>query len=419
MVFGIEKDKEKLEQLKQGKPHFFEKGLSEILSEQTGKKLHIFGEIPKDKKIDVFIISVATPVDKDTKKPNLEYVKKAISDIKPHLKEKQLVVLRSTVPIGTTRDIVFPLLEEKCRNVYLSFCPERTVEGKALEELKSLPQIIGALNKESMDLSVKLFSRITPLIVKASSLETAEIIKLINNSYRDFGFAYANQVALICKNLSLDAKEVIDLANYGYPRSNIQQPGFVGGFKPGFVGGVCLEKDPYILINCSGIDGGLIKAARELNEGLIKHVAERVKEYIKEKKLSFAETKVFISGLAFKGYPATNDLRGSPAIQLLDFLKKAQIKRIYGHDFVVEKKEIENLGIKSCSMEEGLKDADVAIFMNNHKKYQELDIGRLVKTMKPGALLFDGWQLFDNKLKSIECINYESIGYKKKKNRLA
>ena len=112
-VFGIEKDKEKSELLKQAKPHFHEKGLPELLSKQLNKNLFVFDKIPDGKKIDAFIISVATPVDEATKKPDLSYIKSAVEDLLPHLKEGQLVMLRSTVPVGTKRNFVFPMLEEK------------------------------------------------------------------------------------------------------------------------------------------------------------------------------------------------------------------------------------------------------------------------------------------------------------------
>jgi len=377
-VFGIEKDKEKLELLKQAKPHFHEKGLPELLSKQLNKNLFVFDKIPDGKKIDAFIISVATPVDEATKKPDLSYIKSAVEDLLPHLKEGQLVMLRSTVPVGTTRNFVFPMLEEKGKNIYLSFCPERTVEGKALEELKTLPQIIGELDNHSGDLSAKIFSQITPAIVRTSSLEAAEIIKLINNSYRDFNFAFANQTAL-------------------------------------FVGGVCLEKDPHILASSSDINVALIKAARELNEGLISHVFDRARKHLKEKNIPISHAKIFISGFAFKGHPETDDMRGSPAVNLVKFFKKLGIKDMFGHDFVVSPENVESSGVKFCSIEKGFKTADVLIFMNNHKKYNDINISGLVENMKDSAFLFDGWQIFSDKIKG-KNINYESIGFKKAKN---
>jgi len=409
-VFGIEKNIEKLEQLKKGKPHFYEKGLNQALLKHKDKNLCLFDKIP-DKEINTFIIAVGTPVDKTTKMPQMEYIKGAVNAISPYLRDGQLIVLRSTVPVGVTRNIVLPMLKQK--NVCLSFCPERTAEGKALIELKELPQIIGALDQDSMIRSVEIFSRITPLIVKVSSLEAAEIIKLLDNSYRDLNFAYANQVALLCKDLNLDADEVIRSANSGYNRTNISLPGFVGKrfiSQPGFVGGACLEKDPYILDNLVNSNYSLIKIAREINEGLPVHVLERIKKHLTETRIS--EAKIFISGFAFKGQPETDDLRGSSTIDLLNLLKKSEIKNIYGHDFVVKQEDIRKLGIEPCSIEQGFANADIAVFMNNHKFYQDIDIESLVRKMKQGAFLFDGWQLFSNKIKNID-IKYESLGFKK------
>lgn len=415
-VFGIERDEEKLELLRQAKPHFHENGLPEVLSEQLNKNLFVFNKIPDNRSIDAFIISVATPINMETKKPDLSYVESAVKDILLHLKEGQLIMLRSTVPVGTTRNVVFPMLQEKCKNINLSFCPERTVEGRALEELKNLPQIIGGLNEESAKLSAKIFSQITPAVVRTSSLEVAEIIKLINNSFRDFNFAFANQTALICKSLGLDTNEVIEAANFGYNRSNVLCPGFVSSGKAGFVGGVCLEKDPHILASSSNADASLIRAARDLNEGLIEHVFQRATTHLKENKISTDEARIFISGFAFKGYPETDDMRGSPTLRLLDFFKKGGIKKIYGHDFVVKQENIEKLGVEVCQIEDGFKTADVLIFMNNHKKYNDISIVNLVKSMKECSLLFDGWQLFSDKIKDIN-INYESIGFRKDKRK--
>jgi nucleotide sugar dehydrogenase len=121
----------------------------------------------------------------------------------------------------------------------LAFCPERTLEGEGLVELRQLPQIIGGLDQESVDRAASFFSWVTDTTVRMPSLEAAEMIKLIDNSFRDVNFAFANEIALIAEGLGLDGAELIRLANLGYARNNIAPPGFVGG--------VCLSKDPYIL----------------------------------------------------------------------------------------------------------------------------------------------------------------------------
>lgn len=406
-VFGIEKNEEILNQLKRGKPHFHEKGLKELILKYSDKFFFLSHDIPKEQKMDCFIIAVSTPIDKTTQKPEMEYIIRAIKEIIPHLESGQLIILRSTIPVGTTRKVVLPMLQEKCKNFYLSFCPERTAEGKALIELKTLPQIIGGIDRKSVDVSAELFSKISPSIVKTDSLETAEIVKLVNNSYRDMIFAYANQIALICKSLGLNAEEVISAANFGYPRSNVQKPGVVGGF--------CLEKDPHILISSSNCDCKLIKAAKEINEGIPFHILERIKEYLKDKNKSPKEAKIFISGFAFKGQPETDDIRSSQAVKLSSLLQESGISNIFGHDFIVPEGVIKSFGIEPCSLDGGFKDADVIVFMNNHKKYDDVKIGSLTKKMKKDGFIFDGWQVFYNSLKDIPVgIIYESIGFKNK-----
>jgi len=406
-VFGIEKDKKKLSLLKKRKPHFHEKGLAELLKKTEGKQLHLLQNIPSNKRIDCFIIAVSTPVDEITKEPKIDSIIAATEEIAPYVTSGQLVVLRSTIPVGATRKIVLPILKKRSEHFLLSFCPERTAEGKALEELKTLPQVVGGLDQASTDASVELFSKISPLIVGVSSLEAAEIVKLVNNSYRDLVFAYANQVAFICKSLGLNAKEVIDAANLGYPRSDVKSPGVVGGF--------CLEKDPHILMKSAKYDVSLIKAAKELNESVVGHILHAVQRHLKARGKDSTTARVFICGFAFKGEPETDDLRSSQAIKLLKLLKDKGFSNIYGHDPLVTKKLLRGLGIRPVSIGAGFKDADVAIFMNNHKSYSGLKIEPLSKKMRKGGLIFDGWHMFYDQLWDSNYVKYESLGFSSKK----
>ena len=407
-VFGIEKNEKILGDLKKGKSHFHEKGLNELIQKTKGTTLLLSKEIPAGKAINCFIIAVSTPIDAITKLPRIDYIEKATQEIVPHLQPGQLVVLRSTIPVGATRNVVLPILQKKCSGFYLSFCPERTAEGKALEELKTLPQVVGGLDEASTDAAVELFSKISPLIVRTESLEVAEIVKLVNNSYRDMMFAYANQIALICKSLHLDAKDVIDAANLGYPRADIKLPGLVGGF--------CLEKDPYILMTSAKSDISLIKAAKQINENTIYHILASIKSHVTRKPLK--DVKFFISGFAFKGDPETDDLRSSQAIKLLELLKKNKANNILGHDFIVSQKQMKNLGVVPVSIEKGLKEADVAVFMNNHRSYANVNMELLAKKMKKGSLIFDGWHIFPEQLKHNDHIAYESIGFSKRVEKI-
>jgi len=210
-----------------GSTDFREEGLDELLAKHLHKGLTLTSSPPAGQ--DVYIITVGTPLETGMQRPNLERVRMAVQRIAPGFGENPLIVLRSTVSIGTTRSVVLPEITRAARRFGLAFCPERTIEGKAIPEMRSLPQIVGGLDDESADRAEALFRLITPKIVRVSSLETAEMIKLINNTYRDLTFAFANEVALIAERMGLSAAEMIHAANVDYARSNVAQPGFVGG----------------------------------------------------------------------------------------------------------------------------------------------------------------------------------------------
>lgn len=407
VVYGIEKNSKVLKSLKQGIPHFFEKGVDLLLKKYFNDRFFLFPSIPKNKEIDVFIITVGTPINKKNKNPMLKHLIEATKDVKTNLEDGQLVILRSTVPIGATRELVFPILKRSGKNFYLAFCPERTTEGVALKELKELPQIIGGLNEESVEKAMSVFRRVTPTVVVVASLENAEMNKMLDNAYRDLTFACANEIALIAKKLGLDGYELISAGNLGYPRTNIPVPGFVGG--------ACLEKDPWIFIDAvfkkTGYMPKLIKTAREINENLPSHVARRIEEFLLDKNINIEIAKIFISGFAFKGRPDTDDLRGSPTLDLIDELIKRNIKNIYGHDFIVSFKEIEKLGVQPVKIEEGFRDTDVVVFMNNHPFYENLNLENLLMMMKKGGLFFDGWHIYEpQSVKELNHIIYEGLG---------
>lgn len=404
-VLGVERNKDIVTQLNKGKPHFYEKGLKALLEKHLNVNLAI-AEVIVEEAQDAYILCVGTPINKETKKPILEYLVRATKEAAQNLKEGDLVVLRSTVPVGTTRNIVLPILRENQEQPYLVFCPERTIEGKALTELRELPQVIGGLNEASVEKALDIFTKVTSTIIQATSLEAAEMIKLMDNVCRDMYFACANEVALIAEKLGLDGFELIKAANLGYPRNNIAMPGFVGG--------ACLEKDPYILIdsaNSYSYDAKLVRLAREVNEYLPLHVAQKLKTRLACLNKDIEKAKVLIAGMAFKGQPETDDIRGSPALTLVDYLRNAHnCKGIYGHDFIALAEEIRAAGVEPCSLEDGFKNADCVIFMNNHSSYYDLDIKHLTDLMNKPAVLIDGWRIFNPEdIRELEGIIYGGV----------
>lgn len=404
-VLGVEREEEIVKSLDKGKPHFYEKGLETLLkSRLEDSNLVIANRI--EEKQDAYIICVGTPIDKTTKEVILEPIIRATQEVTRWLEERDVVILRSTVPIGTARNTVLPILKECQRTFHLACCPERTIEGNALWELRELPQIVGGLDEESVEKAVGIFSKVTPTVVRVESLEAAELIKLIDNTYRDLNFAFANEIALFAGKHGIDGFKVIRAANFGYPRNNIPIPGFVGG--------ACLSKDLYILHESAleiGYKVRFPKIAREINERMIPYTAGKIQKEMTLFGKDIEEAKIFILGIAFKGEPQTDDVRGSPAVDLAGFLKeKYGCKKIYGHDFIVPAKEISRAGLSPCSLKEGFKDADCAVLMNSHRLYYDLDL-YLLNLMNKPAIFFDGWHMFSSEdFAGNEGIVYRKLG---------
>jgi UDP-N-acetyl-D-mannosaminuronic acid dehydrogenase len=382
---------------------FREDGLDELLSKHLRKSLTLTSSPPAGQ--DVYIITVGTPLESGNQRPNLDRIRVAVQRLAVGFGPDPLIVLRSTVSIGTTRNIVLPEILRHTQRFGLAFCPERTIEGKAIPEMRSLPQVVGGLDEESAERAESIFRLITPKIVRVSSLEAAEMIKLINNTYRDLTFAFANEVALIAERMGLSASEMIHAANVDYPRSNVAQPGFVGG--------PCLEKDALILIDSlRKIDfkPKVIEEARKINQALPDHVATRIIQELRGLRRSSAHAKILITGFAFKGRPATEDVRGSAAIPLMRRLQSSRVD-VWGHDFVTPEKVIADLGARACTLEEGFEGADGVVIMNNHPGYRTAGIPELARRLQAPALLFDSWGLFTpEQFRGVSGLDYGTLG---------
>jgi len=409
-VFGVESDPAIFATLAGGEAHFHEVGLNPLL------KYHLQREHLKlvsgfdSVEADIFIICVGTPVN-EAGEPQLDDLRAATRAVGRYLRRRGLVIIRSTVPVGACRNVVAPLLEETSglelgRDIFLAFAPERTVEGKALEELRRLPQIIGGYDRASVQMTANLMRELTPTIVEVESLEAAEMIKLVNNSFRDLSFAFANQLALICDHWNMDAAELVRAANEGYPRSNVPVP------SPG-VGGICLKKDPLIFASVArkaGIENPLSGIGRQLNEAMPRYVANKIISFLSEVGRPASEAKVVLAGLAFKGQPETSDVRNSTAIDVLMALKAEGIE-VWGYDPVVEEEMIRLAGAKPCTLEAGFSGADVVAILNNHPSFSKINLYSLLESMRRPGLFFDGWHLFPpEEAIRVEGIIYASMG---------
>ncbi len=408
-VIGVDVNEDVINKLNKGIPHFYEKGLEALLKKHVGKNLILSTSLSENES-DIFIVCVGTPVD-NKGKVNDAYLIDAISEVGKVLKPHDLVVLRSTVPIGTCKNIVAPTLEKHSglkpgTDYFLSFAPERTVEGKALEELKTLPQIIGGMNKQSFDYTAQLFQVFAHTIVAVDNLEEAEAVKLLNNTFRDVSFAFANEVALSFDGHGINARNVIHAANEGYVRNHIPTP------SPG-VGGACLVKDPHLFTESARSGGHKAKLpglARDINESMIGFVVKKVDDFCSAENKDPANAKIFLMGMAFKGQPETSDIRHSTSVDILQDLKNSY-DNIVIYDPVAHNEDLEALGVTVASTpEEGFKDADCVLVLNNHRSFADLNIYQLASSMQDTGMVFDPWGNFSReRLQGLEAMSYTGL----------
>jgi len=404
-VNGYDNNKNLINNLKKGKLHFFEKNLDKHLSKNK-KLINLSSSLEKCKS-DCYILTVGTPI--KNKKPVLKQIEKSIIEICKVLKEGDLIILRSTLPINTTNDFIIPFIKKKKNFVpgedyFISFAPERTVEGNALYELENNPQIIGADDLISFEKTSNIFNKLTTSIIKVDNIKSAEFAKLVDNSYRDHKFSYSNQLIEPCEKLGINLNAIIDAVNFGYGRNDIAKP------SPG-VGGPCLTKDPYIFY------GGLKKYSKNLLIDKVRNVNNKIPDYvykkiirlIKKEGLSLAKIKILFLGLAFKGEPETSDTRDSSSLKIIN--KFSNFKNIVCYDPVLKKKDVEKLNLNYTSINNGFKNASLVVFLNNHKSFKKLNIETLVRKMKKPAIIIDTWNQIDKSIfDKFQNIRYSGLG---------
>ncbi len=366
-VNGFDVNKKVIETLKNGHIHIVEPDLQEAFEEALGSGRLL----PTDKleKSDVFIIAVPTPFKKEheEKIADLSYVGSGAKEVAEVLEENNLVILESTVPPMTTK-LMTDILERESgisRDKFMTVhCPERVLPGKILYELEHNDRIIGAERKEAAEYTKVIYEA----MVKEGTCYitddiTAEMCKLVENTFRDVNIAFANELSVICDKLNINVFELIKLANK-HPRVNILTPG-------AGVGGHCLAVNPWFIVEKFPKEANVIREARLINDFKPRFIVNKVDEILKGNK----ELIVGVLGLAYK--PDIDDLRESPAMEI------AEILRDKGYEVIacepnVNKEEVD--GFKLYSLEEILKKADYLVLAQGHREFKE-NI-QLLKTKK-------------------------------------
>ncbi|MEU0537393.1 nucleotide sugar dehydrogenase [Amycolatopsis tolypomycina] len=391
-VVGVDTDPRLVDELARGHCRFAEEGLAELIFRGLADgNLRVTTDIAEAGEADVILIAVGTPVREDGSLAE-EQLRGACRALGEHLRPGQLVVLKSTVPPGTTRGIVLSLLEEESGllggvDFGLAFTPERLAEGTALRELRTFPIVAGGLGAESEAAAEEFWRRALGVeVIPRDSLEAAEIVKLASNWWIDLNIALANELAMFCALYGVDVLDVITAANTipkGAGNVNILLPS-VG------VGGSCLTKDPWMVWRSAERHGLPIRTApagREVNAGMPEYTAQLAIDELVRQGKNPTRSKVAVLGLAFKN--DTGDLRATPTVGAVKTLAKAGLT-VSVHDPLVDPDAAEELfGIRpTASLEEAVRDADCLAILALHRDFHDIDFAAL--PVAAHCLVLDG-----------------------------
>lgn len=357
-VHGVDVNKNVVDTVNKGEIHIIEPDLEGLVRYAVDKKSLKAFLTPE--KADVFIIAVPTPF-KNQYEPDISYVESAVNMIIPYLEKDNLVILESTSPVGTTEkmaDIIYKKRADLKGQLYLAYCPERVLPGKVIFELENNDRVIGGIDTISTEKAVEFYSKFVKGALHKSNAKTAEMCKLVENSFRDVNIAFANELSLICDKAGIDVYELIKLANK-HPRVKILTPG-------AGVGGHCIAVDPWFIVHDFYNEARLIRTAREINNyktlWVIEKVKNGVKDFIQKNK---REPKVACLGLAFK--PDIDDLRESPALHITEALIKE------GYNILPVEPNLESFDkFTLFNCEDAIKQADIIVLLVGHSKFKNL-----------------------------------------------
>jgi len=368
-VVGVDINNETVEMVNQGRSPIMEPGLEEIVKQTVEEGCLSATNDPLSalEKVKTIMIIVPTPVD-EHKKSDLSAVISASQSISEGLKKDDLVIIESTVPPGTCENLVIPLLEasglKAGEDFKVAYTPERALPNNTLYEMTHNARVIGGINPESTQMAASLYQRITQgEIIKVQDLVTAEMVKLMENTYRDTNIALANEMALVCNALGVDAIEAIQAANH-HPRVNIHTPG------PG-VGGHCLSIDPYFIVEIAremGVETPLIQTSRQVNENMPGEVVQIIEQALEDEGKTINTSKIGVLGVAYKGNVA--DARETPAKPLIVQLVGKEAK-VMVNDPYVSPETIEPWGAQVVDLETALS-ADCVVLVTDHDLYRNI-----------------------------------------------
>lgn len=378
-VIGVDIDNTVVDKINSGKIHIVENNL-DILVENVVKK-GLLKASTNVQAADIFIIAVPTPIDSNMK-PDLSFVQSATVEISKVLKKGDLIILESTSTVGTTENIIKwisnlrpdlimpnPKDEESDSDINLAYCPERVLPGKILEELISNDRVIGGISSVCSKKAADFYKTFVTGECLITNSRTAEMCKLVENSYRDTNIAFANELSIISEKLGINVWELISLANH-HPRVNILEPG------PG-VGGHCIAVDPYFIIDSCPDESIIISASRKVNNSKPDFVLNQIKNALVKTDKNISEINICCLGLAFK--PNIDDLRESPALDIAIEISKMQFNNIYIVEPNIDSlpKVFDKAQSKLVSYDDAIDNSDVIVVLVHHDEFKLISSDRI------------------------------------------
>lgn len=359
-VIGVDVNPNVLKTLKNGGVHIEEAGLNDMVHRAIATGNLVIESTPKP--ADVYIIAVPTPICPD-KSADMKAVTAAARSIIPVLRKGNLVVLESTSPPGTTVKLIKPILEESGlragMDFKLAYSPERVLPGQILKEMVNNARVIGGIDQASAAAGRDLYAAFVKGDIMLTDATTAEMVKLMENTYRDVNIALANEFALIAESVGINVWEAIEIANH-HPRVKILRPG------PG-VGGHCIAVDPWFLVEAAPSQAGLIRQARLLNDGMPGHVVETVASILSD----VPNPVIACLGITFK--PDVDDVRESPALEIVRQLRQKGYEVRIFDPHTSSKVLARPLSSSICeSLEQAVNNVDLAVLLVDHKEFRAL-----------------------------------------------
>lgn len=354
-VTGVDYNRDLTKKLQNGELTFEEKGLDQLFADALKNGIVFSNEYVA---ADAYIVAVPTPYEKDNKKIDPTYVVNAVKSVMGVCPKGGIVIIESTISPGTIDKFVRPVIEEKGfvlgEDIHLAHAPERILPGNMLYELSHNARTIGADEPEIGEKVKEIYSSFCKAQIVVTDIRTAEMSKVVENTFRDINIAFANELVKICRSGGMDVYEIIKIANL-HPRVNILTPG------PG-VGGHCISVDPWFLVGDYPGLANIILAARKINDSMPEFVLERINEIMKENGLKDV-TRVGLYGLTYK--EDVDDIRESPTLQMLDCMERHLASGVKVYDPFISADIVPN---QYHDLDAFLNDVDMVVVLVGHSE---------------------------------------------------